>query len=76
MQGGVSDIYVETALLVKAAAPWARLVFGAHDSQWWQIAKERQLEFLALYAPIVERDININGTLVSFPAEYKMREAA
>jgi hypothetical protein len=77
MQGGVADIYVQTALMVKAAAPWARLVFGAHDAQTWQVARERVVEFLAIYAPIVERQFVINGLKISFPAEYKpIREAA
>ncbi len=75
MQGGVVDIYVTTALKVKAAAPWARLVLGAHDSHWWQVPVERRFEFLALYAPIVERDFTINGQTVSFPADYKFKEA-
>lgn len=76
MQGGVADIYITTALKVKQAAPWARLVFGAHDAHWWQVPIERRLEFLWIYAPIVEREFVINGQVVSFPADYKFREAA
>lgn len=76
MQGGVAQIYYETCLLVKAAAPWARLVYGAHDSMWWSLPEERHLEFLMLYAPIVEREITINGHRESYPAEYKLRKAA
>jgi DNA polymerase I-like protein with 3'-5' exonuclease and polymerase domains len=74
MQGGVADIYSTTALAVKKAAPWARLVFGAHDSMWWQVPVARRLEFLLLYAPIVEREFTINGHVVSFPADYKFKE--
>ncbi len=76
MQGGVADIYSTTALLVKATAPWARLVFGAHDAQWWQVPISRRLEFLARYAPIVEREFTINGQQVSFPADYKFKDVA
>lgn len=76
MQGGVADIYKSTALLVKKAAPWARLVFGAHDSQWWQVPAGRCLEFLAVAAPIVERPFQINGHTVSFPADYKFKGVA
>ena len=76
MQGGVADIYVTTALLVKAAAPWARLVYGSFDSQLWCIPDARRLEFAMLYQPIVERTFRINGHDVSFPADYKLREAA
>lgn len=76
MQGGVADIYSTTALLVKRAAPWARLVFGSHDAHWWQVPVSRRLEFLALYAPIVEREFTINNHLVIFPADYKFKEAA
>ena len=76
MQGGVADVYVTTALRVKAAAPWARLVFGAHDSQWWSVPVERRLEFMLLYAPIVERPFNVGGRVMVFPANYYMKEAA
>jgi DNA polymerase I-like protein with 3'-5' exonuclease and polymerase domains len=76
MQGGVADIWITTALLVKQAMPWARLVFGAYDSMWWQIPEDRQIEFLGLYAPIVERPLMVNGHSVSFPADYKFKEAA
>ncbi len=75
MQGGVADIYVQTALLVKRAAPWARLVFGAHDAMWWQVPVARRMEFLALYVPLVTREFTINGLRTSFPAEFKHREA-
>lgn len=76
MQGGVADIYVQTALLIKAAAPWARLVYGAHDAQWWQIPVARELEFVTIIAPIVLREFEINGRRVHFPAEFKRKEAA
>jgi DNA polymerase I-like protein with 3'-5' exonuclease and polymerase domains len=76
MQSGVSQLYYETALLVKAAAPWSRKVFGAHDSMWWSVPAERYFEFLLLYAPVVEREVTINGHRESFPAEYKLRRAA
>lgn len=76
MQGGVADIYKSTALLVKKAAPWARLVFGAHDAQWWQTPVARRLEFLAVAAPIVEREFTINGQKVSFPCDWKFKDAA
>jgi DNA polymerase I-like protein with 3'-5' exonuclease and polymerase domains len=76
MQGGVADIYVQTVLMVKAAAPWARLVYGAHDAQKWQVPVARKLEFLAIYAPIVEREFVINGLRIRFPASYKVKEAA
>jgi DNA polymerase I-like protein with 3'-5' exonuclease and polymerase domains len=76
MQGGVADIYIETALLVKKAAPWARLVFGAYDSHWWRVPVERRFEFILIYAPIVEREFVINGRRIAFPADYKFREAA
>lgn len=75
MQGAVADIFITTALLVKQAAPWARLVFGAYDSHWWQVPAARQLEFVALYAPIVEREFVINGHRIAFPADYKVRAA-
>jgi DNA polymerase I-like protein with 3'-5' exonuclease and polymerase domains len=77
MQGAVADIYITTALLVKRAAPWARLVFGSHDSQWWQTPVERREEFRALYKPIVERLFRLRRDVeMSFPASYKEREAA
>ncbi len=75
MQGGVADIYVETALMVKAAAPWAWLVMGAHDAQWWQVPDQRRIEFLSIYAPIVTRMFEINGLPISFPADFKIKEA-
>jgi DNA polymerase I-like protein with 3'-5' exonuclease and polymerase domains len=76
MQGGVADIYITTALRVKAVAPWARLVYGKFDSQWWQVPNERRFEFAALYAPIVEANFNVYGRTASYPASYKLREAA
>ena len=75
MQGGVADIYATTAILIKAAAPWARLVFGAHDAQTWQVPVEREIEFLMLAAPIVNRPFVINGRAISFPAEFKRKTA-
>jgi hypothetical protein len=75
MQGGVSDIYVTTALLIKAAAPWARLVFGAHDAQTWQVAAEREAEFVGIAAPITNRVFRINGHDATFPATFKRRAA-
>jgi DNA polymerase I-like protein with 3'-5' exonuclease and polymerase domains len=74
MQGGVADIYITTALAVKEAAPWARLVYGAHDSQWWEMPGYRREEFEALYRPIVEREYVIRGRRVRFPADYKYKE--
>jgi DNA polymerase I-like protein with 3'-5' exonuclease and polymerase domains len=76
MQGGVADIFLETALLVKKAAPWARLVFGAYDSHWWSMPLAREMEFLGLYVPIVEREFTIGAERVSFPADYKRKVAA
>jgi DNA polymerase I-like protein with 3'-5' exonuclease and polymerase domains len=76
MQGGVADIWLTVALLIKQAAPWSRLVFGAYDSQFWQVPAERQTEFVAIAAPIVGRSFTINGHAVSFPADWKIREAA
>jgi len=82
LQGGTADIYTTTVLAVKAAAPWARLVFGSFDSMWWQVPVERRLEFAILYAPIVERPFFIRplgaltATPVSFPASFKSLEAA
>lgn len=73
MQGGVADIWITTALLVKRAMPWSRLVFGAYDSMWWQVPKDRALEFMGAYAPIVEREFTVNGHRVSFPADWKFR---
>ncbi len=71
MQGGVADIYCTTALLVKAAAPWARLVFGAHDAQTWQVPEERAGEFIGIAAPIANRRHRVNGHDAIFPAEFK-----
>jgi DNA polymerase I-like protein with 3'-5' exonuclease and polymerase domains len=76
MQGGVADVYITTALLVKRAAPWARLVFGAHDSMWWQVPIARKAEFVLLYVPIVTREFNVNGLAISYPASFKERTAA
>jgi len=76
MQGGVADIYITTAIAVKARAPWARLMYGKFDSQWWQVPNGRRLEFASIYAPIVEREFNVNGQRISYPASYKLREAA
>ena len=76
MQGGVADIYTTTALLVKRAAPWSRFVWGAHDSQHWQVPAERAAEFRALIEPSVQRVFRINGHDAVFPASWKERQAA
>lgn len=75
LQGGVADIYLETALLVHRAAPWARMIFGAFDSQWWQVPFDRELEFVGVMAPLVEREFEINGQTVTFPAKFKRKVA-
>lgn len=74
-QGGVADVYLLTALAVKRAAPWSRLVYGAHDAQTWQVPVERREEFRALIEPIVQREFLIGTRSVSFPATFKEREA-
>lgn len=80
MQGGVTDIYVTTALQVKAAAVAARipvrLVYGSFDSQFWQVPSEARLDFIGIYQPIVEREFVVNGRTVTFPADFKLKEAA
>ena len=76
MQGGVADIWIDTCLLVKDAAPWARLVYGAYDSMWWAVPTAREAEFLGLYAPIVERELDVCGRPMSFAATYKIRRGA
>lgn len=73
MQGGVADVYVTTAIEIAAAAPWARLVYGTHDAQKWQVPEERESEFLTLIKPIVERTFMIDNRPVNFPAEYTVR---
>ncbi len=75
MQGGVADIYCTTALLVKAAAPWARLAFGAHDAQTWEVPEARAAEFVGIAAPLASRPFEINGHRVVFPAGFKIRAA-
>ena len=74
-QGGVADVYLLTALAVKRAAPWSRLVYGAHDAQTHQVPVERREEFRALIEPIVQREFCIAGRSVSFPATFKERLA-
>ena len=76
MQGGVADIWIKTCLLVKAAAPWAGLVYGAYDSMWWDVPTAREAEFIGIYAPIVERTMDVCGRAMSFPASYKIRRGA
>jgi DNA polymerase I-like protein with 3'-5' exonuclease and polymerase domains len=76
MQGGVADIYCTTALLVKDACPWARLVFGAHDAQTWQVPEDRAGEFVAKAAPIANRRFRVNGHDAIFPAEFKALQLA
>jgi DNA polymerase-1 len=73
MQGAVADIYIATALAVKRAAPWARLVFGAYDSHWWQVPAERELEFAAICGPIVEKEWVIGGHKARLPADWKFK---
>lgn len=73
MQAGVADIYATTALEVKRAAPYARLVFGSYDSQWWQIPVARESEFTERYKPIVQRAFEIHGREAHFPASFKRR---
>jgi hypothetical protein len=81
LQGGTADIYATTALAVKAAAPYARLVYGSFDSMWWSVPVERRLEFTVAYAPLVERPFSIralgatSAVPVSFPASFKALEA-
>lgn len=73
LQGAVADLYIVTALAVKRSAPWARLVFGAYDSQWWQIPTERELEFAAICGPIVEKEWVIGGHKARLPADWKVK---
>jgi DNA polymerase I-like protein with 3'-5' exonuclease and polymerase domains len=73
MQGAVADVYIVTALAVKKAAPWARLVFGAYDSQWWQIKAGRELEFAAICGLIVEQEWAIGRHKSRLPADWKFK---
>lgn len=76
MQGGVADIYILTALQVKKACPWARMVFGSHDSHYWDVPVEREAEFNETYRPIVTQTWQITKNVtMDFPASWKRRIA-
>lgn len=73
MQGAVADIYAATAIAIKDQFPHWRLVYGKYDSQWWQVPEGEAEQHRDAYRAIVEREYRINGRLVGFPGEYKIK---
>ena len=75
MQGGVADIFNITFLRVLDAFPYLQWMYGAHDSQWWQCPEDRVDETRLGLREIVEREWNVGGVPVRFPATWKERVA-
>ena len=73
MQGAVSDIFNLTYLAIKRTLPWLRWVYGKHDSQIWSCPQERVQETWPQLKAIVEREWDVQGVTVRFPAEWKER---
>lgn len=74
MQGGVSDLFDETIILIKEAyrllVTW---MTGMHDSQKWQVAIPALTPALLLgIRDIVERPFTIYGRKRNFPADFKV----
>jgi DNA polymerase I-like protein with 3'-5' exonuclease and polymerase domains len=74
MQGAVSDVYNLTAVAISEACPEARLVYGMHDSMWWELPQPKWDEYVPKIKAIVEREWLINGQSVILPASFKTRE--
>lgn len=73
MQGGVSDIFNTTLLLIERELPQTAFVFGVHDSQYHSIPREMiTSSVLGCVEKIVTRPFTINGREKRFPASFKL----
>lgn len=75
MQGGVADIMNGTVIELWRASKsiGGHLAYTMHDSVKWALPEARIDEFLPTYKAIVEREFEIRGTRVRFPATYEVR---
>ena len=71
-QMDVADMANWTAVAIKREVPWLNWVWGKHDSQFWDCPIERAEEATQLIKPLVEREWDVLGYKISFPAGYKV----
>lgn len=71
MQGGVSDVLNLSTVAIKAALPYARLVYTMHDSAIWSVPSARELEAQPVMDAIVTQPYMINGREIRFPCTWK-----
>ena len=70
MQAGVSDIANITAIRIYNELPWLQFLFQLHDGWRWQCPAHLLEESIPKMREIVEREWEINGELVKFPASF------
>ena len=73
-QGGGADLYNLTIVEITRRLPGVTFVYGMHDSLWFQCDQNRSREFYPLIKEIATQPRLINGTMVPFPASFKLMD--
>lgn len=71
-QMDVADMANWTAVEIKRQHPWMDWAWGKHDSQFWSVDASRADEAITCLKPIVEREWDVLGYKIAFPAGYKV----
>jgi DNA polymerase I-like protein with 3'-5' exonuclease and polymerase domains len=72
-QGGVADVFNLTVVRIANTIPGVHFVYGMHDSQIWAVRSEDYDAAREQIQAIAEREWEINGQKVIFPASFKER---
>ena len=72
-QGGVADILNLTLIGIHAALPYALVVYSVHDAAWIAVPADREKEARSAIEQEITRPWTINGRVVRFPADMKVR---
>ena len=73
MQGGGADILNLTILAVKDRFPYSRYIYGVHDSAKFAFPLKYAGRDWEPFQEIVEREWDIYGRKIRFPAEFEQR---
>jgi DNA polymerase I-like protein with 3'-5' exonuclease and polymerase domains len=73
MQAAVSDIFNLTVVAISEKYDFMTLLWGMHDSQYWELPRERYAkQLMAELHDIVEREWDVKGYPIRFPADFKV----
>ena len=71
IQGAVADLKNITMLELLERCDWLTLAKEQHDAFWLECPLEREAETWPVYQEVVQREREIEGVRMAFPAEFK-----